>query len=110
MCRTDDSAREALRASVDAAMHEVMASRHRAVLERLEAELTGGRALQGIPAVKEALAEGRVETLLLHGRRRRPAALLTPGVRGAAHGGSLSLPHLDSEHCQHDECSPRRRR
>ncbi|MFF7409154.1 baeRF2 domain-containing protein [Streptomyces lydicus] len=63
--RTDDSAREALRASVDAAMHEVMASRHRAVLERLEAELTGGRALQGIPAVKEALAEGRVETLLL---------------------------------------------
>ncbi|MFF8902303.1 hypothetical protein ACF082_33045 [Streptomyces lydicus] len=34
--RTDDSAREALRASVDAAMHEVMASRHRAVLERLE--------------------------------------------------------------------------
>ncbi|MFH8629073.1 hypothetical protein ACH4CC_04295 [Streptomyces lydicus] len=63
--RTDDSAREALRASVDAAMHEVMASPHRAVLERLEAELAGGRALQGIPAVKEALAEGRVETLLL---------------------------------------------
>ncbi len=46
-------------------MHEVMASRHRAVLERLEAELAGGRALQGIPAVKEALAEGRVEPLLL---------------------------------------------
>ncbi|MFF8373845.1 hypothetical protein ACF05W_34315 [Streptomyces lydicus] len=63
--RTDDSARQALRASADAAMHEVMASRHRVVLERLEAELAGGRALQGIPAVKEALAEGRVETLLL---------------------------------------------
>ncbi|MDC7340852.1 hypothetical protein PQR15_35845 [Streptomyces lydicus] len=46
-------------------MHEVMASRHRAVLERLEAELAGGRALQGIPTVKEALAEGRVEPLLL---------------------------------------------
>ncbi|MEU5469295.1 hypothetical protein [Streptomyces lydicus] len=42
-----------------------MASRHRAVLERLEAELAGGRALQGIPTVKEALAEGRVEPLLL---------------------------------------------
>ncbi|MBA0053964.1 hypothetical protein E0L36_24860 [Streptomyces sp. AJS327] len=63
--RTDASARESLRASVDAAMHEIMTARHRTVLERLEAELSGDRALQGIPAVKEALAEGRVETLLL---------------------------------------------
>ncbi|MGP3941475.1 baeRF2 domain-containing protein [Streptomyces sp. 6N106] len=85
--RTDASAREGLRASVDAAMHEAMTVRHRAVLERLEAELAGGRALQGIPAVKEALAEGRVETLLLaadrggdptlYASRRDPRALGT---------------------------------
>ncbi|MFF7701027.1 hypothetical protein [Streptomyces lydicus] len=92
--RTDDSAGEALRASVDAAMHEVMASRHRAVLERLEAELTGGRALQGIPAVKEALAEGRVETLLLHGRRRRPAALLTQGVLAPPTAAPFPFPYV----------------
>jgi hypothetical protein len=39
------------------------------VLERLEAEAAGGRALQGIPAVQQALSEGRVETLLLSADR-----------------------------------------
>ncbi|WP_234336526.1 MULTISPECIES: Vms1/Ankzf1 family peptidyl-tRNA hydrolase [Streptomyces] len=63
--RTDASARESLRAAVDSAMREAMARRHQDVLERLAGELAGGRALQGIPAVKEALAEGRVETLLM---------------------------------------------
>ncbi|MEW2435088.1 hypothetical protein AB0952_13040 [Streptomyces caniferus] len=95
--RTDTSAREALRASVDAAMHDVRAGRQRAVLERLEAELAGGRALQGIPAVREALAEGRVETLLLaadrsgdpvlFASRRDPRAL---GTEPAALGGDTA--------------------
>lgn len=73
--RTDSSARAALRASVDAAMHEVMTNRHRDVLARLEGELAGGRALQGIPAVKEALSEGRVETLLLAADRSEDPVL-----------------------------------
>ncbi|MFF7177498.1 Vms1/Ankzf1 family peptidyl-tRNA hydrolase [Streptomyces sp. NPDC008121] len=63
--RSDTSARTALRASVDEAMRKAMTARHRSVLDTLEAELAEGRALQGIPAVKEALAEGRVDTLLL---------------------------------------------
>jgi hypothetical protein len=88
--RTDASSREGLRANVDAAMREVMTNRHRAVLEHVEEELARGRALQGIPAVKEALAEGRVETLLLaadrsedpilFASRREPRALGTDRV------------------------------
>ncbi|MFK4593518.1 baeRF2 domain-containing protein [Streptomyces pristinaespiralis] len=85
--RSDTSALAGLRASVDAAMREAMTARHRSVLDTLEAELAGGRALQGIPAVKEALAQGRVETLLLaadrsgdpvlHASRRDPQVLGT---------------------------------
>ncbi|MFI9193621.1 Vms1/Ankzf1 family peptidyl-tRNA hydrolase [Streptomyces californicus] len=67
--RADTSAQESLRANVDAAVREAMTDRHRAVLDTLDADLAGGRALQGIPAVKEALAEGRVEVLLLAARR-----------------------------------------
>ncbi|WP_245833902.1 Vms1/Ankzf1 family peptidyl-tRNA hydrolase [Streptomyces aidingensis] len=63
--RTDASARAGLRASVDMAMRDAMTARHRHVLDAMEDELAGGRALQGIPAVKEALAQGRVDTLLL---------------------------------------------
>jgi peptide subunit release factor 1 (eRF1) len=83
--RSDTSALAGLRASVDAAMREAMTARHRGVLDTLEAEPAGGRALQGIPAVKEALAQGRVETLLLaadrsgdpvlHASRRDPQVL-----------------------------------
>ncbi|AXK31278.1 hypothetical protein DVA86_00070 [Streptomyces armeniacus] len=100
--RTDTSAREGLRASVDAAMHEAMTARHRAVLERLEAELAGDRALQGIPAVKEALAEGRVETLLLaadrdgdpelYASRREPRALGTESAALGADPTAFSAP------------------
>ncbi|KAF4408398.1 MULTISPECIES: Vms1/Ankzf1 family peptidyl-tRNA hydrolase [Streptomyces] len=85
--RTDASAREGLRESVDAAVREAMTARHRSVLNILEAELAGGRGLQGIPAVKEALAEGKVETLLLaadrsadpelYGSRRDPRVVGT---------------------------------
>jgi hypothetical protein len=67
--RTDASAREGLRAGVDEAIREAMTASHREVLERLESELAGGRALQGIPAVQQALTEGRVETLLLSADR-----------------------------------------
>ncbi len=42
-----------------------MAASHHNVLGTLEAELAGGHALQGTPALKEALTQGRVETLLL---------------------------------------------
>ncbi|WP_448320279.1 baeRF2 domain-containing protein [Streptomyces sp. CO7] len=67
--RTDDSAREGLRAGADEAIREAMEAAHREVLDRLEAETAGGRALQGIPAVQQALSEGRVETLLLSADR-----------------------------------------
>lgn len=85
--RTDASARAGLRAGVDAAMRKAMTARHRSVLDTLEAELAGGRARQGIPAVKVALAEGRVRMLLLaadrsgdpdlYASRRDPQALAT---------------------------------
>ncbi|MEV5551351.1 hypothetical protein AB0L35_35380 [Streptomyces sp. NPDC052309] len=67
---------DAVRASVDAAMTEAMEASHRRVLDELDAQLTGGRALQGIPAVKEALAEGRVETLLMARDRSADPLLL----------------------------------
>ncbi|MET8579080.1 hypothetical protein [Streptomyces sp. NPDC005012] len=67
--RSDSSARESLRESADEAIREAMTASHREVLERLEAETAGGRALQGIPAVQQALSEGRVETLLLSADR-----------------------------------------
>ncbi|MFH9126333.1 hypothetical protein ACH4KC_02775 [Streptomyces griseoaurantiacus] len=63
--RTDASARQGLRASVDEAMREAMARSHQEVLRRLDEELAGGRAAEGIPAVEEALSQGRVEALLL---------------------------------------------
>ncbi|MGW8375064.1 hypothetical protein [Streptomyces sp. ODS28] len=65
--RTDVQARAALRESADAALREVMADRHARVLRGLEEHLAGEQALQGLPAVKEALSEGRVETLFLDG-------------------------------------------
>jgi hypothetical protein len=77
----------ALREQVDAVMHEAMESSHRQVLRELEGKLAGGQALQGIPAVVEALGQGRVETLLLaqdrsgdpelHASRRDPKVLAT---------------------------------
>lgn len=64
-----------------------MTVRHRSVLDALDANLADGRALQGIPAVKEVLAEGRAEVLLLaahhtcapvlYASRRDPRALGT---------------------------------
>ncbi|RRO14720.1 hypothetical protein EIL87_18420 [Saccharopolyspora rhizosphaerae] len=63
--RTDQSAVDGLRASVDEAMHEAMVESHREVLDTLEAELAGGQALRGMNPVMEALSEGRVDTLLL---------------------------------------------
>ncbi|MFI8195429.1 Vms1/Ankzf1 family peptidyl-tRNA hydrolase [Streptomyces sp. NPDC085942] len=85
--RTDASARESLRANADAAIREAMTVRHRSVLDALDANLADGRALQGIPAVKEVLAEGRAEVLLLaahhtcapvlYASRRDPRALGT---------------------------------
>ncbi|WP_436775160.1 Vms1/Ankzf1 family peptidyl-tRNA hydrolase [Yinghuangia sp. YIM S09857] len=85
--RTDTTARESLRENADAAIREAMTVRHREVLDTLDADLAGGRALQGIAAVKEALAEGRVGVLLLAARqadaptlyasRRDPRALGT---------------------------------
>ncbi|MFF5900630.1 Vms1/Ankzf1 family peptidyl-tRNA hydrolase [Streptomyces argenteolus] len=96
--RTDASAREGLRAAVDTAIREEMAACHRGVLDTLEGELAGGRALQGIPSVKEALSQGRVDTLLLtadrsgdpvlHASRRDPRAL---GTDPAALGGDSSV-------------------
>lgn len=98
---------EALRESVDAAMREAMEESHRQVLDDLDAQLAGGRALQGIPAVQDALAEGRVETLLmspdraadprLFASRRDPKVLATdraafgddPTVFEAPAGGLL---------------------
>lgn len=78
---------DALRGSVDVAMKEAMAARHRQVLDGLDAQLADGRALQGLPAVKEALAEGRAQTPLmapdrsadprLFASRRDPKALAT---------------------------------
>lgn len=96
--RTDTSARESLRANVDDAIREAMAVQHRGVLDTLDADLAGGRALQGIPAVKEALAEGRVEVLLLaahqagapvlYASRHDPRAL---GTDPAALGGGPTV-------------------
>ncbi|MDI3387831.1 hypothetical protein QIS99_16720 [Streptomyces sp. B-S-A8] len=63
--RADDEARAALRQGADAALAEVSATAHRTALEELKEALGRGQALEGIPAVKEALAAGRVETLFL---------------------------------------------
>jgi hypothetical protein len=63
--RTDASARAALRAAADQALQEAMAAGHADALRELEQALAGDRALQGIPAVKEALSQGRVQTLFL---------------------------------------------
>lgn len=63
--RTDQSALDGLRASVDEAMHQAMLESHQQVLDQLEAQLAGGQALQGLNPVMEALSQGRVETLLL---------------------------------------------
>ncbi len=63
--RTDAQARAALREAADTALHEISAESHRDALRQLESALDGDQALQGIPAVKEALAEGRVDTLYM---------------------------------------------
>ncbi|WP_255945869.1 baeRF2 domain-containing protein [Streptomyces odontomachi] len=63
--RTDASARAALRSAADQALREVMAANHADALRQLGEALAGDRALQGIPAVKEALSQGRVQTLFL---------------------------------------------
>ncbi|MFF9481349.1 Vms1/Ankzf1 family peptidyl-tRNA hydrolase [Streptomyces sp. NPDC014733] len=63
--RTDAQSRAALREAAGAALHEISAESHRDALRQLESALDGGQALQGIPAVKEALAEGRVDTLYM---------------------------------------------
>ncbi|PRI12071.1 Vms1/Ankzf1 family peptidyl-tRNA hydrolase [Leucobacter massiliensis] len=63
--RADEGSLATLRESVDAGMDVAMRQSHRAVLDAFEAKLAGGLALQGMPAVMEALSEGRVETLLL---------------------------------------------
>lgn len=73
--RADASALTGLRASVDDAMREAMTERHRRTLGDLEARFAGGEALQGFPAVKEALSEGRVETLFLAAARAGDPAL-----------------------------------
>jgi len=63
--RADDTALAALRDSVEDAVSAASDASHRAALDELEGRLAGGLALQGLPAVKEALAQGRVETLFL---------------------------------------------
>lgn len=63
--RTDQSALDGLRASVDTAMRQAMLESHQRVLDQLDAKLAGGLALQGLVPVMEALSQGRVETLLM---------------------------------------------
>ncbi|MGI5467205.1 hypothetical protein [Streptomyces sp. CA-132043] len=98
--RADASARAGLRASVDEAVREAMDAGHRQVLEELKSKPAGGheQALEGIPAVKEALAQGRVETLFLaadrtgdpelYASRRDPMAL---GTDAAALGDDAEV-------------------
>ncbi|GAB2745917.1 hypothetical protein GCM10027174_19730 [Salinifilum aidingensis] len=66
-------------------MRQAMVESHQEVLDQLAAQLAGGQALQGTGPVMEALAQGRVETLLL---------------RSAAHGNAQFteiLPGTDYE-------------
>lgn len=63
--RTDRSALDGLRTSVDEAMRRAMLESHQRVLAELDEKLAGGQALQGMVPVMDALSAGRVETLLL---------------------------------------------
>lgn len=74
--RTDQSALDALRASVDEAMRRAMLESHQRVLTELHEKLAGGQALQGLPRVMEALSQGRVETLLLSADRTGDPSLI----------------------------------
>ena len=63
--RADAGAMKSLRASVDQAVETAMRRSHKRVLERFVDALSMQQAVEGFPAVKEALAAGRVEVLLL---------------------------------------------
>lgn len=63
--RADAGAMKSLRASVDQAVETAMRRSHKQVLTRFVDALSMDQAVEGLPAVKEALAEGRVEVLLL---------------------------------------------
>lgn len=63
--RADAGAMRSLRASVDEAVEAAMRRSHQQVLARFTDALPDGPAVQGMTAVKEALAAGRVEVLLL---------------------------------------------
>lgn len=64
--RADTGAMRSLRTSVDEAVEQAMRRSHEQVLSRfVDALPDSSRAVQGMSAVKQALAEGRVEVLLL---------------------------------------------
>jgi peptide subunit release factor 1 (eRF1) len=67
--RADAGAMRSLRTSVDHEVEAVMRRNHEQVLTRFTDALPGGPAAQGMPAVKDALAAGRVEVLLLAANR-----------------------------------------
>ncbi|MFG2452870.1 Vms1/Ankzf1 family peptidyl-tRNA hydrolase [Streptomyces sp. NPDC048512] len=67
--RGGEDALASLRASVDAALAEASARAHEEAFARYTAAAGSGAGISSIPAVTEALAEGRVETLLLSADR-----------------------------------------
>jgi len=74
--RADVGAIRSLRASADAAIDRAMRRSHEAVLTRFAQSLgADDRAVEGITAVKAALAAGRVEVLLLAADRTRDPQL-----------------------------------
>jgi hypothetical protein len=92
-----------LRASVDEAVDAAMRGSHDQVLSRFVDGLPDGRSVQGMPTVKEMLAAGRVEVLLLAadrsadprlwGSRSDPMLVATdPAALGAAGGDRFEAP------------------
>ncbi|MFG3042516.1 Vms1/Ankzf1 family peptidyl-tRNA hydrolase [Streptomyces sp. NPDC048330] len=67
--RGGEDALASLRKSVDEALAEASARAHDAAFERFTAAVGTGAGISSIPAVTEALAEGRVQTLLLSADR-----------------------------------------
>lgn len=100
--RADAGAMRSLRTSVDEAVGSAMRHSHEQVLSRFTDSLPDGPAVEGMSAVKEALAAGRVEVLLLSadlgegpslwGSRSDPMIVATDPVGLGAAGGRFEAP------------------